>query len=167
MLKDQGVVAAVGLVREQSKDPIRIAMYLLPGPTRSQDRMVPVDRVRLTDYVQGVTPAEGARLWDEASPGVARGVLCEWEDGRREIVPFVVPCYSSREWSSLEKAAESLGCVLERGDEVQETESIGRSVLTSLMCLLDGTVHETKRFGAGMVLFARRWPVLCDAAALA
>ena len=149
-----------------AKAPIRIAMYLMPGPTRSADRLVRVADVKLSDYVRGATPEEGATLWDPRSVGLARGIMCEWPDGRREIFPYVVPCYFSEEWVSLEAAAESLGCDLSRGEAVADAEPIGRSVITTLMCLLDGTLHECKRFGASMVLHARQWPVRFDAQAL-
>lgn len=150
----------------RAKSPIRIAMYLLPGPSRTADRLVPVSDVKLSEYVMGKTQAEGASLWDPKSGGVAQGILCEWQSGEKEIFPYVIPCYFSEEWVSLEAAAESLGCQLEKGSAVQDEEPIGRSVLTTLMCLVDGTLHECKRFGVRMMMQAREWPVRFDAAAL-
>lgn len=148
------------------KSPIRIAMYLLPGPLRSADRLVRVGEVKLSEYVMGHTKADGATLWDPKSGGVAQGILCEWASGKREIFPYVIPCYFSEEWVSLEAAADSLGCELAKGSAIEDDEPIGRSVVTTLMCLVDGTLHECKRFGVRMMLQARQWPVRFDAQAL-
>jgi hypothetical protein len=149
-----------------AKSPIRIAMYLLPGPTRTADRLVPVGKVKLSDYVLGKTKAEGATLWDPKSAGVAQGILCEWPSGQREIFPYVIPCYFCDDWTSLEAAADSMGCELAKGPAVEDDEQIGRSVVTTLICLLDGTLHECKRFGVRMMLQARQWPVRFDVGVL-
>ena len=143
-------------------NPIRIALYLLPGERRSLDRLVRACDVSIYGYQAGKGGVSAEVVRSSRMEGVDFGMTCEWLNGHKEVFRQVVPVYFSEDWVDLEAAGHSMGCQVERGEDIADDEAIGRSVLTNVLLTADGAVFESKRYGSGSVLQARQLPATFD-----
>lgn len=133
----------------------RNLLTLLPGPSRSLDRVCLNERIAIRIY----DPLKDASLTPEQAKGRPCVIRVSEEGGPEQEFSFVLPCYFWGECSSIEDLAQELGERIEVGRPVEDADEIGRSTLRYWIALGDGSVYSCAKPGGSTTLFVNRWPV--------
>lgn len=134
-------------------------LYILPGDTRSKDRVVPLDNILKIEHYN---PSRDLSLTEDDRKCRPNGIKVTVKGEGTLVYPFILPCNFRPEWSSLETAARELGVDLHIGDPIKDEDAIGRSVLRSWFAAADGCVYTAVRPSGGNMLIAQEWPCRLD-----
>lgn len=133
-------------------------LYILPGETRSKDRIIPAEMLTIEHYA----PSKDMNLSEEDrryKPNSLR-VTVRGEDTR--AYPFALSCYFRPEWTSLEVAVQDMGLNLSISDPVKDEDPIGRSVIRTWFATADGAVYTARRPSGSDMLITELMPIRLD-----
>lgn len=133
-----------------------IPLYILPGESRSKDRIVPAAIVKVEFCRPSNDRNPRAEYW-KFRPAFLKVTVSGEET---KDYPFILPCDFHPEWETLEDAAQDMGLDLAVIEPVQDSDSIGRAVIRSWFATADGSVYTSR--STGRVLLTEKWPVLLD-----
>lgn len=136
-----------------------IKLYILPGESRSKDRIFPVEMLNIEHY----QPFKDFNLSEEDRKyrPAALKVTVQGEETR--TYPFVLPCLFRPEWTCLDIAAQDMGFDLCVSEPVQDDDEIGRSVIRVWFATADGAVYTARQSTASTMLITELWPIRLDA----
>jgi hypothetical protein len=136
----------------------RHLLTILPGASRTQDRIVHNERVEIRLY----DPAKDKNLTPEQAKGRLATIRVSEGGGPEQEFAFVMPCYFWGECDSIEDLAAELGENIKVGEPVKDSDEIGRSGLRSWIALGDGSVYTWCKPSGYNVTFANKWPIQVD-----
>jgi hypothetical protein len=134
-------------------------LYLLPGDSRTQDRVVPGSMIRAETY----RPSKDMSLTEDQRRFAVDLVVVTVAGEEKKTFPYILPVEFSPNWNSLADYAESVGRVLAEGQrDVKDEDQLGRSIITSWIALTDGTVHVVRKPGADGFVLTDRLPIMVE-----
>lgn len=128
-------------------------LTLLPGPTRDLDQVYLASSLATEIY----EPANDKSIALEERRYRPAMLKVRIEGGPQQEFPFAVPCHFSAKMTPQEAAAE-LDMSWDEGPPVQNDELISRSMISGMLALGDGSVHQTKWIN-GQILSTQLMPV--------
>jgi hypothetical protein len=134
------------------------ALYILPGNSRSKDRIVPAENLKIEHYA----PSKDMNLTEEDRLYRPNSIKATVRGEETQVFPFVLPCSFRPEWDNLEAAAHDMGMDLAIGEPVKDEDSIGRSIIRSWFATADGCVYTARIPGGSNTLMTEQLPIRLD-----
>lgn len=133
-------------------------LYLLPGESRTKDRVLPASMLRAEIY----SPSKDMNLTEDQRFYAVDLLAVTVTGEEKDFFPFILPVQFSPDWRSLADFAEAQGRVLAEGDAVKDEDELGRSIIRSWIALADGTVHTIRMPSTDGFVLTEQLPIVVE-----
>ena len=133
-------------------------LYILPGESRSKDRILPAEMLKIEHYA----PAKDMNLSEEDRKYRPDCLKVTVRGEETKVYPFVLSCSFRPEWANLQAAVQDMGMDLAVGEPLKDEDSIGRSIIRNWFATADGCVYTGRTPGGSNMLMTEQWPIRLD-----
>lgn len=138
----------------------RMHFRILPGETRGQDRIIRSDLVSSEIY----RPSHDKSLSEDQRQYAANMLVVKVQGEDPKMYRFILPCYFDADWLTIQDYALSDGLTLVQDPPVSadDDSQIGRSIITSWVAMVDGSVHRIRRPSNSDYVYSEKLPITIE-----